>query len=471
MQNKNWLFSMIGWASVIGFVFAGHFAGAATLTVNPGDSIQAAIDSADPGDEIILNAGVYEEDINIGDLNSPGNKKDNITLKAADGAAVEIRIPNAASRLESLAALGADFGAADRMGFLVYGDGVTVEGISFVQLSGEANSFDINVLVTVISNDVTLRGCEFTGVGAEAAGDAVGLAVTPLDAVLFSQGQGGLATNLTVEDCVFHDLAYPYGNANFLQELGIPAPSPEATLTGCEFYNSGTCINMDDGLATLIDCYIHDNQGTGVDASDDGVTLIYCRIENCLEHGVEISDSESEDDEAQGNPIVTIENCLILNCGTDVGHSGINAEHGTITVKNTVISGSTGPNVFFETEDGRLTTATFDHCDIYNSLIGTAIGTTATPQDIINLTITNTNIVDLDGIVNDAGAFTTITLDYCNMFVSGDAYLPDQEFITATHMISADPMYVDPENGDFTLQPGSPAAAAGQDGTYIGSQG
>ncbi|MBN2330165.1 MAG: right-handed parallel beta-helix repeat-containing protein [Candidatus Omnitrophica bacterium] len=472
MQNENRFFKpMIVWASLIGILIGGHLAGAATVTVNPGDSIQAAIDSADPGDEIILNAGVYEEDINIGDMNAPLNRKDNITLKAADGADVEIHIPNSASRLELLGGLGADFGPADRMGFLVYGDGVTVEGISFTQLSGEVNNFEISVLVTVISNDVTFRDCEFIGVGAEAAGDAVGLAVTPLDAIALDQGLGGLATNLTVEDCVFHDLAYSYGNANFLQELGVPAPSPEATLTGCEFYDCGTCINMDDGLATLVDCYIHDNQGTGVDASDDGVTLINCRIENCLEHGVEISDSESEDDEPQENPIVTIENCLILNCGTDTNHNGINSEHGTITVKNTVISGSTGPNVFFETEDGRMTTATFDHCDIYNSLIGTAIGTTASPQDVITLTITNSNIVDLDGIINDAGAFSTITLDYCNIFVSGEPYLPDQEFITATNMLSADPLYVDPDNGDFTLQPGSPMATAGQGGTYIGSQG
>jgi parallel beta-helix repeat protein len=46
---------------------------AATIVVSPGESIQAAIDQASPGDVIVVEAGVYRENLNI--------DKDNITLR------------------------------------------------------------------------------------------------------------------------------------------------------------------------------------------------------------------------------------------------------------------------------------------------------------------------------------------------------------------------------------------------------
>ena len=46
---------------------------AATIDVYPGDSIQTAVDSASPGDEIIVHAGEYHQSVKIG--------KNNITLK------------------------------------------------------------------------------------------------------------------------------------------------------------------------------------------------------------------------------------------------------------------------------------------------------------------------------------------------------------------------------------------------------
>lgn len=48
-------------------------AAAATIVVGPGQSIQAAIDRADPGDVVVVEAGVYREQLNI--------YEDNITLR------------------------------------------------------------------------------------------------------------------------------------------------------------------------------------------------------------------------------------------------------------------------------------------------------------------------------------------------------------------------------------------------------
>jgi parallel beta-helix repeat protein len=60
---------------------------AATATVGPGQSIQAAIDAASPGDTIVVAPGVYREDVQI--------NKNNITLQGAPGS-TELAPPGAA---------------------------------------------------------------------------------------------------------------------------------------------------------------------------------------------------------------------------------------------------------------------------------------------------------------------------------------------------------------------------------------
>ena len=221
----------------------------------------------------------------------------------------------------------------------------------------------------------------------------------------------------------------------------------------------------------MIDCHFHDNLGTAVDASDDGVVIKNCLIETSGENGVEISNAETEDDDEQGVPHVTIEDCVIINNGTADDHNGINIEHGTLTVKNTVIALSSGVNVFFKTETDRTTTATFDHCDIYNSYLGTGLSTPAEPKDIITLTMTNCIVSDYDCFLNDAGPLAEITLDTCNFYAADAQFLPDEEFITMTGITNVDPQYVDADNGDFSLQDGSPMIGAANDGTDLGSQG
>jgi parallel beta-helix repeat protein len=58
----------LGWP-----VAAATPASAAVIVVSPGESIQAAVDAADPGDVVLVEAGVYREQVNI--------YEDNITLR------------------------------------------------------------------------------------------------------------------------------------------------------------------------------------------------------------------------------------------------------------------------------------------------------------------------------------------------------------------------------------------------------
>ncbi|NPU97236.1 MAG: hypothetical protein HPY51_08460 [Candidatus Omnitrophica bacterium] len=457
----------------LGMLLGAMTAESATWTVNPDGSgnfttIQAAIDAASPGDIIEIATGIYNEDLSIGDINSAYNKKNGLTLKAASGANVEIRATNQKSRVGTLTALGADFGPADRTGFFVYGDNTTLEGLKIVQPDATVNNLNINLAMIVVSSNVTIRNCEFVGAGATSAGDVVGAAVSPLDVMGFMGGQSVLAVNVLFENCKFHDFPYAFATADLPLELGVPIPPPEATLINCEFYNNGTAVEMDDGTTTIVDCYIHDC-GEGISISDDASTIRNCRIVNNLEHGISIDTSENEDDEPAGNPVILIENCYLADNGEQDGHNGIRFEQGTITIKNTVVTNSSGSNLFITPDDNRVSTAVIDHCDFYNSFIGTAVGTSAAPEGSSSITITNSIIVDADGIVNDGGDLLTFNVSYCDIFVTGAPFLGDA--ITSANILNVDPGYVDPANGDFHLQENSPLLTAGIGGTFLGAKG
>jgi len=444
-----------------------------TLTVKPDGSgnfttIQAAIDAAKTGDIIEIATGVYTEDVSIGDINTPNNKKNGLTLKAAAGANVEIRAANEKTRVESLAALGADFGPADRTGVFVYGDGTTLEGLKIVQPDPTVNGLGLNLAMIVISSDVTVRNCEFAGAGATSAGDVVGAAVSPLDVVGFTMGQSVLAKNARFENCKFHDFPYAFATADLPQDLGVLIDPPDAALVNCEFYNNGTGIEMDDGATTVENCVFRDG-GTGLSISDDASTIRGCHIYNNVEHGIQIDTSENEDNEPAGNPIIVIENCVIENNGEQDTHYGLSMEQGTITVRNTLIRGSAGPSVFITPSDQREIKAAFDHCDFYQSFSGTGISTTTTPSGSATVTITNSILVDADGIVNEAGDLVQFDVSYSDVFVTGTQFLGDA--ITSANILKVDPGYVDPANGDFHLKADSQLLTAGKDGTYMGSRG
>jgi hypothetical protein len=62
---------------LIAMLFIASSAGAATLSVNPGDKIQAAVDKANAGDTILIHAGTYRERVVV--------NRDGLTIVAAPG--------------------------------------------------------------------------------------------------------------------------------------------------------------------------------------------------------------------------------------------------------------------------------------------------------------------------------------------------------------------------------------------------
>ncbi len=427
-------------------------------------TVQEALDAASEGDTVIVSAGVYEEDINIGHFNVPSEKKDGITLVAADGEDVEIRASNTELRFAVLAAAGNDPGPMDRMGFIIHGNNITVEGIRFVQPSDEINNLEVNTAIAVGGADVTFRNCEIVGPGLEVDEDIVGLAIAIFDVQGIMEGNPTIATNLLLEDCTFTNVPYGFANTDFLS-TGLP---PEVTLNNCEFFGTGNAIEIDAGTTHLIDCYMHDN-AQGFHISDDTTTITNCIIENNTVHGIEIDDQAIEDDEPPENPVVTIDGCTISNNGTETNHYGLLMDIGTLTMTNTIIQGSSGPNVFFGTESGRENIATLDHCDLYQSKSGVAVNTVAESQDIITFTMTNSIVVDTKGIINSADILGDFTVNYCDVYTTDAQF--EGPFLSTENNLNVDPGYVDAANGNFFLLPDSQVATAGGNGTYMGSKG
>jgi len=447
---------------------------AATLTVKTDGTgnhktVQAALDAAAEGDTILVSGGSYNEDINIGHLNMPPQKKNNITLKAADGEKVEVALTNTSNRTASLAAAGADFGPVDHLGFLINSDGAVVEGIRFVQNIREVNALNINVAIMIVSSNVTIRKCEFVGPGVDASGDVVGMVVTPLDVVSLSQKIPALATNLSVENCTITSFPYAFANHNFPLELGMDVPSPEATVRNCELTGNGNGIEIDDGTTHVIDCRIHDNLGSGLHISDDTTIVSGCVIENNAQNGFDIDNQELEPDEAQGIPAVTVENCIVAGNGKTPDQRGIRLKCGSLKMTGTVVRGSGGPNLYFDTQVNREISAVIDHCDFYQSAAGIGIATTNDPKTYMNIQITNSIVTDQNGIINDAATVADFSVDYCDIFASGTQFGGD--FLSRTNDLNVDPQYVDPANGNFYLKATSTLAKAGKNGTYLGSKG
>lgn len=476
-MKSNWI--RISCASVLACLGAALSVQAASLTVNPDGSgdfttIQAAVDASAEGDVIVIAAGEYTEDVAIGDLNGAmPNLKNNITLRAETTGTVTINAANASNRVQALAGLGVGFGPADKLGVFVNGEGVTFEGIRFVQSSDTPNELEaapFNSAMTIISANATLRDCEIVGPGSDVGGDLLGVLLANLDPISLQAGTPNLGQNLTLENCTFSNAPFAFAMNNFLLALGVPAPNPTAAITGSTFENNGTGIEMDDGDCTVTDSVFRAN-GTGISCSDDNITVSNCEFTDNVEYGFEIETGDIEDDEPAGSPVAVIENSMFMNNGFDEGSYGIMQEGGTLTLRNTIIAGSASANLFLKPDDEREVTASMVNCDLYNSQLGVGVTLVENPEAVITLSILNTNIVDFDGIDNLADAVAEINASFSNIFASNQQYIGDEVAFTSENLLNVDPDYVDPANGDFRLSDASPVLTAGENGTFIGALG
>lgn len=472
-MKKQFKFAWI-FTSFICFTLMASLSHAATLTVaqdGSGDftTIQAAVDAAAEGDEIIISGGTYAEDVTIGHLNLPPLKKDNLTLRAAEGETVIIDLPNESDRVQ---ALPLDFGDVDILGVFIYGDNVVLDGLTINQPTTTVNMLEAApsaAAMTIISPNVNIRNCTINGSGAF-DGDIIGILLANLDAVSAAQGSFVLATDLTVDGCTFTGHNFAFATNNFLAALGIPAPNPSASVANTVFSNNGTGIEMDDGTVTVDGCEFLENE-TGISVAEHILEVRNSIFRDNTEFAVETETGDIPDDAPEEIPTVLLENCVITGNGNEDDQAGIVIESGNLTARFCVLSNNYLGNAFLKPDDARNVSATFINCDFYRSQGETSVVTAGDPEGIIDITLINCNIVDVIGIDNLAEFVASITLTNCNIFASDVATIGDPDTFTIENLLEVDPMYVDAENGDFSLSPDSPVATAGVDGTFIGAFG
>lgn len=471
---KNAIKTVLKWGSVASFLVVSVSAQAATLTVaqdGSGDftTIQAAVDAAADGDEIIISGGTYTEDVTIGHLNVPLVKKDNLTVRAAEGESVIIDVPNEADRVQ---ALPLDFGESDILGVFIYGDNVVLEGITINQSTTVVNMLEAApsaAALTIISPNVTIRNCTITG-SSTFDGDILGILLANLDAISPTMGSFVLATDLTIEDSTLNGHNFAFASNNFLAALGVPAPNPSATITNTVFSGNGTGIEMDDGTVIVDGCEFLGN-GTGISVAEHILEVRNCVFRDNTEYAIETETGDIPEDAPDEVPTVTLENSFITGSGTEDDHAGIVIESGQLTASFTVLENNYNSNAFLKPDDARNVSATFLNCDFVMSQGGTGIFTAGDPEGIIDISLTNCNIVDLVGIDNLAEFVAAIALTNCNIFATEFQTIGDAGAFTIENLLGVDPLYVNMDNGDYSLQPDSPVATAGVDGTFIGALG
>jgi nitrous oxidase accessory protein NosD len=176
-----------------------------TITVEPGHSIQAAIDSADPGDTIALEAGTYYQSLQI--------TTNDLTLRGAEDGGTVLKPPATAPSNECTSA---NSGATS--GVCVFGQ---------VDING-------NVLANVHDDtitDLTIRGFPANGVFGYGTD---GLQVTDVSA--FNDGGYGIARFASTNSTIRHDVAA--GNHEAGLYIG-DSPDADTLVTANHSYDNG----------------------------------------------------------------------------------------------------------------------------------------------------------------------------------------------------------------------------------------
>jgi predicted outer membrane repeat protein len=263
--GKEAVVNKLVWAVVVAVGIAEAAVGD-IINVGPGGSIQAAIDGAQDGDEIVVAAGVYVGNLHI-------DAKD-ITLRSSAGPDVTI-----------------------------------------IQPTGEANP-----LVRVETAYVVINGFTFTDAGTVGQTDLLRIhptaSATVMNCVFRDSEHRGITANgafISVTGCVFENLTNSEGAA-------IKLTSPESNVADCVFSNnsatgSGGAIVL-GGNATVIDCVFANNSaGAKGGAIRDSLNVAGSPVVmNCIFRN-------NHADVAGGAWATSVSNPVFINC-TFTGNTG-----------------------------------------------------------------------------------------------------------------------------------------------------
>lgn len=201
-----------------------------TITVKAGESIQAAVDRAQPGDTIEVMPGIYNEEVKI-DI-------DNITLRGLNHPqATASQAPKPAGRLLSVAFTTPIGGMYDRPvleGEEKLSDGVIATGSNFTIENFDVRNYVANGVVAQHARNVTFRDLKIDNTGL--------YGVYPVS-----------CTGVTIERCV------ATGIADAALYVG---QSRDIVVRDSEAYNNVTGIEIENSINAVVENnYVHDNTG------------------------------------------------------------------------------------------------------------------------------------------------------------------------------------------------------------------
>jgi len=178
------------------------------VTINPNDSIQAAIDNASAGDTIELNGGVYNQcNINV--------TKENLTIKASGSGNVPI----------------IDSQGINRRGFNIVSSGVLIQGLTITntRTSGDGGG----IYISSGGSGVSVSGCNFTNT-----------TTSSVYTICYGGGVFIYGSGVSVSGCNFINNTANYGGGIYIGTVG-----GNGSVSGCSFINNtsgssggGVCI-------------------------------------------------------------------------------------------------------------------------------------------------------------------------------------------------------------------------------------
>jgi parallel beta-helix repeat protein len=438
-------------------------------------TVQAALATAKNGDTIIIaDSEVYVEDVTAG---VAAGLVASFTLRAAEGQKPVIRAANTAERVGVLGIPGTDY-----MGTFFFGcQGVLVEGITFENLDTALDAGGISAALALFdSSDITIRNCTIRGAGGEGTnypGDNLSVVA------------GGVQTapkGVLIENCLVEE--GNYGVAISKLQGGTPT-DPSVIVRGCTIRNceetgievdagappNNTDPNVATGQGNLLENNTIINCDTGISLGGGYNVIRNCTVLSCRAEGLDVD----LDGDRGTQPITGIvENSVFVGGQGD----GIRVDEGIVTLTNCIVAGSGSEGIHLRDSNNE-TKVTVDHCDIYRNLtagdlfeVRVDVGATA----LIQLRMKNTNVVGEAGIYNGSiddpeffdleGLFAS----YCNVFAANDRYTN----VVVENDRQFDPMYMNPSvdpqtftRDGFQLSSTSAVITAGENGTFIGSQG